>query len=499
MTGELRMQNIVKTFGPVKALRGVTFTARAGTVHALCGENGAGKSTLMKILAGVYSPDSGEIYLDGEKRVFAGPRDALEAGISMLYQELDLAEDLSVMENLFLGRELRRRVPFLLHRKAMIAQTREQCRRYGFDLDPLAPVRSLTAGQCQIVELLKALMRRARIFVMDEPTSSLSESEARRLFEIIHYLRSLGMTIIYISHRMEEVSRLADEITVLRDGAVAASGPSSQMDIPTVIRHMVGRELKDYYPSRRAHAGEILFEAENLKTAEGIKGVSFSVRAGEIVGMAGLVGAGRTETARAVFGVQPLLEGSFRWRGKPIVISSPRSAIQQGIAYLTEDRKRSGLCLGLPAGWNMTLPNYPRLGMRVLLRLRKERAIWEDYGRKVAVRWPSPQVPASALSGGNQQKLLIARWLMAQSQFLIFDEPTRGIDVGAKREVYQLLADLAEQGKAVLMISSELPELFGLCDRILVMRRGRLVADLPTRETTPEEVMHYAAVEDAGV
>jgi len=496
LTGELQMRNIVKTFGPVKALQGVTFTARPGTVHALCGENGAGKSTLMKILAGVFEPDAGEIYLDGQKRTFSNPGDALEAGISMLYQELDLAEDLTVTENLFLGREIRGRIPFILNRKAMIDQTVEQCRLYGFELNPLAPVRTLTAGQCQIVELLKALMRSARIFVMDEPTSSLTEAEAQRLFEIIRRLRGLGMTIIYISHRMEEVARLADEITVLRDGAVAASAPASEMDIPTVVRHMVGRELKDYYPVRRSNPGAVLFEADNLKTAEGIEGVSFAVRSGEIVGMAGLVGAGRTETARAVFGVQPLLQGAFRWQGKPLVIASPADAIRQGIAYLTEDRKRTGLCTILPAGWNITLPNYPRIGMRYLLRLRKEQAICEEYGRKVSVRWSSPGVRAADLSGGNQQKLLIARWLMAQSQFLIFDEPTRGIDVGAKREVYQMLADLAEQGKAVLMISSELPELFGLCDRILVMRRGRLVADLETRKTTPEEVMHYAAVEE---
>jgi len=499
LTAELRMHNIVKTFGPVTALQGVSFSARPGTVHALCGENGAGKSTLMKILAGVYQPDAGEIFIDGQKQVFSGPRDALNAGISMLYQELDLAEHLSVYENLFLGRPLRCKLPFVIDRKAMIEQTLQYCRRYGFDLDPLAAVRTLTTGQCQIVELLKALMRRAKILVMDEPTSSLSEAESERLFEIIHQLRQLQLTIIYISHRMEEVKRLADEISVLRDGQIVASGPAAQMDIPTVVRYMVGRELKDYYPARKPSPGSVLFEAENLKTAERIQGISFSVRAGEIVGMAGLVGAGRTETARAVFGVQPLEEGCLRWQGKPLNITSPADAIQQGIAYLTEDRKRNGLCLHLPCAWNMTLPNYPRIGMRFLLRLRKEYQLCEEYGRKVALKWPSPLTAVHLLSGGNQQKLLIARWLMAHARFLIVDEPTRGIDVGAKRDVYRLLAEQAEQGKAILMISSELPELFGLCDRILVMRRGRLAADLPTRQTSPEEVMHYAAVQESPV
>ena len=496
MVGELRMKGITKTFGPVTALQDVAFTAKPGTVHALCGENGAGKSTLMKVLAGVYQPDAGEIFIDGQKRTFSNPANALQAGISMLYQELDLAEHLTVYENIFLGRELKSKLPFMIDRRAMINHTVQMCKKYGFDIDPQAPIFSLTPGQCQIVELLKALMRNARIIVMDEPTSSLSENETERLFKIINQLRTLRLTIIYISHRMEEVKQLADEISILRDGQVVATDSAAKMDIPTIVKYMVGRELKDYYPTRQSNPGQVLFEAENLSSPEGIRDVSFSVHRGQIVGMAGLVGAGRTETARAIFGVQPLTSGRMKLEGKDLKITRPAKAIRKGMAYLTEDRKRTGLCTILPCSWNMTMPNYSRIGMRLLLRMRKERGLCEDFGQKVAVKWTSPDAPVDSLSGGNQQKLLVGRWLMAEAEFMIFDEPTRGIDVGAKKEVYNLLNELACQGKGILFISSELPELFGICDRILVMRRGRLVGNLNTKETSPEEVMHLAAVED---
>ena len=490
------MENILKVFGPVTALEDVSFIAKPGTVHALCGENGAGKSTLMKILAGVYQPDAGKIFIDGVQKVFAGPGQALNEGVSMLYQELDLAEDLTVYENIFLGSEIKSSLPFVIDRSAMIKKTKELSDQYGFDIDPTALIRTLTMGQCQIVELLKALMRDARIIVMDEPTSSLSEAEAKRLFVIVDELRKRGLTIIYISHRMEEVSMLADDISVLRDGKVVGTGPADQMDTSKIVKLMVGRELKDFYPSRKVNIGEVHFLAESLAREEGISDISFNVRQGEVVGMAGLVGAGRTEVARAIAGVKPLTAGSIKLRSKPVNINKPSDAIKHRIALLTEDRKRTGLCVNLPGSWNMTLPNYPHIGMKTLLKLRKEQQLCHEYGQKVSVKWSSPDAPASSLSGGNQQKVLIGKWLMSDSEFMIFDEPTRGIDVGAKKEVYTLLNELAEQGKAILLISSELPELFGTCDRILVMRRGRLVGDLLTKQTTPEEVMHLAAVEE---
>jgi len=495
-TGQIRMEGIVKVFGPVTALKDVTFCAQPGTVHALCGENGAGKSTLMKILAGVYQPDDGRIFIDDEEISFSNPGQALNAGVSMLYQELDLAEDMTVYENIFLGSEIKSSIPFVIDRRAMIERTNELCQQYGFKIEPTALIKTLTMGQSQIVELLKALERHARIIVMDEPTSSLSEAEANRLFEIVDELREKGLTIIYISHRMKEVKLLADQISVLRDGQVVGTGPAENMDIPAVVKLMVGRELKDFYPSRDAKIGQVYLQADSLASKEGISNISFDVREGEIVGMAGLVGAGRSELSRAVAGVESLTAGSIKLKGKPVNIKKPSDAIKQGIAFLTEDRKRTGLCVNLPSSWNMTLPNYEYIGMKRLLKLHKEQQLCQEYGKKVSVKWSMPDAPASSLSGGNQQKVVIGKWLMADSEFMIFDEPTRGIDVGAKKEVYTLLNELAGQGKAILLISSELPDLFGVCDRILVMRRGRLVGDLETNKTTPEEVMHLAAVED---
>lgn len=489
------MEQISKSFGPVQALKNVTFCAKPGTVHALCGENGAGKSTLMKVLAGVYIPDSGKIFIDDRQETFNNPRQALDSGISMLYQELDLAEDLTVYENIYLGKEIQSSIPYVINRKAEINETAELCKKYGFTLEPNSKIRDLSVGDCQIVELLKALMHKAKIIIMDEPTSSLPEAEAQRLFKIVRQLCDSGMTIIYISHRMEEVMTVADEISILRDGEIVTTTKANEINVDTVVKHMVGRELKDFYPSRDSCPGEILFEADDLATEEGIRDISFNVRRGEIVGMAGLVGSGRTEVARAIFGIEPLISGSLKMNGKNIRITHPRDAIKYQIALLTEDRKRTGLCTNLPCSWNMTLPNYDGIGMKYLLKFNKESQLCKQYGQKVSVKWLSPQSLVNSLSGGNQQKLLLGRWLMADSEFIIFDEPTRGIDVGAKKEVYLLLNELAKQGKAILIISSELPELFGITDRILVMRRRSLAGDFETKQTTPENVMHLAAVE----
>ena len=489
-TYSLAMHDIVKTFGPVTALSGVSFSARPGAVHALCGENGAGKSTLMKVLSGIYTPDSGCIELFGEKVQLLSPKDSLDRGISMLYQELDLAGDLTVADNIFLGREIMKfgRMDSKAMRERALALIREN----NFDLDPDALISSLSTGDCQIVELLKALERNAKIIVMDEPTSSLSEKEAEQLFSIVKDLRRRGLTIIYISHRLEEVMDLADDVSILRDGAVVSSGPLSEYTVQRIVHEMVGRELSDYYPPRSVEIGDICFEAKNLASDEGIEDISFQVRRGEVVGMAGLVGAGRTETARAIFGLQPLTAGQLFLNGKELKIKTPADAIAGRIAYLPEDRKRCGLCVALPCRDNIMLPNYEATGMKWLLNFRKEMALMDEYGGKVKLKWASPYDEASSLSGGNQQKLLVARWLLANPDFIIFDEPTRGIDVGAKKEIYTLINELAAAGKGVLVISSELPELFGICDRLLVFRRKRLAAQLETAKTTQEEVMHFA-------
>jgi ABC-type sugar transport system ATPase subunit len=491
----LRMRGISKSFGPVQALSEVSFSVRKGSVHALCGENGAGKSTLMKILAGAYQPDEGSIELNGAARQFANPGEAIRAGISMIYQELDLAQDLTVAENVFLGAEPKGKFPFTIDRLAMIQRTQALALEYGFAVKADAIISELSTGDCQIVEMLKALRRQASIIVMDEPTSSLSETEARRLFEIVRSLRARGIAIVYISHRLEEVKGLADDISVLRDGKLVHSGTAADTNISTIVRHMVGRELNDFYPPRNVEIGRVRVQVKNLSSAEGVRDVSFEVRAGEIVGMAGLMGSGRSETARAIFGLEPATAGEVTLDDAAVAIHSPADAIHSGIAFLTEDRKRTGLCLELPCTWNVTLPNLEALGMRWFIQPAKETAAATKLGERINVKWTSPTAPATSLSGGNQQKLLVARWLMANSRFMIFDEPTRGVDVGAKREIYSLLNALAAEGRAILFISSELPELFGVTDRILVMRRGKLAGNLVTKRTSPDEVMHLAAVE----
>ena len=489
----LEFEGIRKSFGPVQVLRDISLRVERGTVHALCGENGAGKSTLMKILAGVHAPDGGTMRLDGRPYSPRKPLDALEAGVSMFYQETDLAEDLTVAENLFLGHErMSPRFPFMLDSRRMREEAAALIRENGFPLDPDAPVSSLSVGEAQLAEILKALHRQSKVLVMDEPTSALSEGEAERLFSLIGRLREKGITILYISHRMEEIRRLADVVSVLRDGTLVSTRPIDDTTVAGIIHDMVGRELSDFYPKRHAAPGAEVFSVTGLSDGAKVRDVSFSVRAGEIVGMAGLVGSGRTETADAIFGVSRRAAGEMRLNGKPLDARSPADAIRAGIAYLTEDRKRTGLCTGLPCGWNITLPNLERLGMPALLDLAKEREAARRSGESVRMKWGGPDDPADTLSGGNQQKLLLARWLMAESDFLIFDEPTRGIDVGAKTEVYALLADLAAAGKAILLISSDLPEVLGVCDRVLVMRDGRLAADLPISEATPDTVMKKA-------
>jgi ABC-type sugar transport system ATPase subunit len=493
-TGAVRMRGISKRFGPVQALWEVDFDAAAGTVHAVVGENGAGKSTLVKILAGLYRPDAGRMEIAGRVHRFAGPREALAAGVTMIYQDPDLAEHLTVAENVFLGNEPGWFAPGTVNRRAMVEQTLRLADSCEFCVDPTAVVAGLSAGDCQVVEILKALARRSRIIVMDEPTSSLSETEVGRLFGMVRTLRRRGICVVYISHRLEEIVNLADEITVLRDGRRVHSSAADGLDIGLIVRHMVGRELTEFFPPRRARPGGVMARVRDLSAPPRLREISFDVASGEIVGMAGLVGAGRTDLARAIFGLEKH-NGTVELDGRELSIGCPSDAIRSGIALLTEDRKRTGLFLQLACSWNVTIAGLDRIGMRRFIRPARENGLVADVCGRLDVRWSSPASPAESLSGGNQQKLLVARWLLAASRFLMFDEPTRGIDVGAKKEIYVLLDRLASEGKAILFISSELPELLGVTDRILVMRRGRLVGDLVTRRTTQDEIMHLAAVE----
>ncbi len=491
----LEMQGISKSFGPVKALDDVTLRVRPGTVHALVGENGAGKSTLMKILSGVYQPDTGAIVRKGKTCAWKHPSDSLAAGIAMIYQELSLAPDLTVAENVWLGIEPRGTLPGTYSKNRMLADTRALAERHGFDVGPDQKVENLPASTCQIVEVLKALARKAEILVMDEPTSSCGEHEVAVLLEMVRKLSRAGTTIIYISHRLEEVVEIAEEITVLRDGRAVHSGPMKGFEIPDIVKQMVGRDLEDYFPKREIEVGTTALSVSEL-SSQGVEKISFDLHWGEIVGVAGLVGAGRTELARVLCGLDPATRGSVKIGGKRVNIATSADALSRGIMYITEDRKRTGLCLDLPAAWNMTLPCLAGLGMKHILHLGRENEIAEETAKKLSLKWSGPGAPASALSGGNQQKLLLGRALIAQSRLWVLDEPTRGIDIAAKVDIYELIGRMAAQGKAVLIISSELPELFGITDRILVMRRGRLVADLVTSETTQEAVMQLAAVDE---
>lgn len=491
----LEMQGISKSFGPCKALEDVTLRVLQGTVHALVGENGAGKSTLMKILSGVHQPDTGTIVREGKNCAWKHPSDSLAAGVAMIYQELSLAPDLTIAENVWLGIEPCGSLLGTYSKKRMLADTRALAERHGFHVDPNQKVETLPASTCQIVEVLKALARNAEILVMDEPTSSCGEHEVSVLLEMIKKLTRMGTTIIYISHRLEEVVEIAGYITVLRDGRAVHTGPMKGLQIPDIVKHMVGRDLDDYFPKREVQIGSTALSVSEL-SSQGIENISFDLHRGEIVGLAGLVGAGRTELARVLCGLSPSIRGSLELDGKSVKIATPADALSLGVMYVTEDRKRTGLCLELPAAWNMTLPCLAELGMKHILRLGRENEIAKDTAQKLSLKWPAPGAPASALSGGNQQKLLLGRALIAQSRLWVLDEPTRGIDIAAKVDIYELIGRMAAQGKAVLIISSDLPELFGITDRILVMRRGRLVADLVTLETTQEAVMQLAAVDE---
>ncbi|MGC8605322.1 MAG: sugar ABC transporter ATP-binding protein, partial [Desulfomonilaceae bacterium] len=494
----LEMRGISKTFGAIRALDNVTLRVKQGTVHALVGENGAGKSTLMKILAGVYQPDTGTIFRNGKICDWKRPADSLSAGIAMIYQEFSLAPDLTIAENVWLGIEPCGSLFKIYNKKRMVSDTHALAEKHGFDLDPNQRVKNLPASACQIVEALKAIARHAEILVMDEPTSSFGENEVVAILEMVKKLRLAGTTIIYISHRLEEVVEIAQDVTILRDGRTVGSSSTKGIEISDIVKRMVGRELHDYFPKRKVEFGNTALSVSGLCSRR-IENVSFDLRWGEIIGVAGLVGAGRTDLARVLCGLEPLVSGSVQLDGEKVKISTANDALSRGIMYVTEDRKRTGLCLNLPASWNMTLPCLAQLGMKHILRLGQECNIAKKTAKRLSLKWPGPETPTNALSGGNQQKLLLGRALIAQSLLWVLDEPTRGIDIAAKVDIYELIGQMVTEGKAILIISSELSELLGITDRILVMRRGRLVADLVTAETTQEAVMHLATVDKGGL
>jgi ribose transport system ATP-binding protein len=484
----VRFAGITKRFPGVVALRDVSFDVAAGTCHAVCGENGAGKSTLGKILAGIHAPDAGTILLDGQALQLSSPRDAQAAGIAMVHQELAFCDNLTVGENLCLGRLPSRRG--FLARGAMREESRRLLATVGATVDPGRPMESLSVAEQQLVQIAAAVGQGARLLIFDEPTSSLGDGEALRLYALIGDLTRRGVTCLYVSHRMPEIFRLCRGVTVLRDGEHVSTQPIEALDEASLVRQMIGRELAQYFPSHVGGTpGEERLRVEGLSQAGRFRDVSFSLRAGEVVGLAGLVGAGRSELAQAIFGLTPGVTGRITVGGHPARIRSPRDAMRLGIGLVPEDRKRQGLVLSLKARENTTLPLLDRLSRWGWVRRDAERALALEYFDRLRVRRSSLEEPVLTLSGGNQQKLVLAKWLAAESDILMLDEPTRGVDVGAKAELHAWIDRLAAGGAAVLLISSELPELLHLSTRILVLRDGRLVGELSRDEATQDALL----------
>ncbi|AWB50659.1 D-xylose ABC transporter ATP-binding protein (plasmid) [Gemmobacter aquarius] len=496
MTDLIRLTAIDKRFPGVHALKAVGFDLQPGEVHALMGENGAGKSTLMKVLSGVYQPDSGTITVGGTDVTLANPRAAQSLGIGMIHQELALMNDLTVAQNIFIGREPRRSFG-RLDEPALNRAAAEIFASMNITIDPRAEVSTLSVAQSQMVEIAKALSHRSRILIMDEPTAALNDREVSELFAIITRLRGEGVGIVYISHKMDEIKRIADRVTVMRDGAFVGTVDASATPIATIISMMVGRDL-DSTPAAIPDltAAPVALEVKNLSRGRAVRDVSFSLKAGEILGFAGLMGAGRTEVARLIFGADRRDGGEIIVHGKTASIASPQDAVAAGIGYLSEDRKHLGLALGLDVRANIALPNLRRFknGFGVVNDTALGKTA-RDYIDQLAIRTPSERQEVRLLSGGNQQKVVLAKWLLRDCDILIFDEPTRGIDIGAKSEIYRLLTSLAEQGKAIIVISSELPEVLRLSHRIAVMSEGRLTGILPGgTATSQEEIMHLATL-----
>ena len=488
----VRFEHVTKRFPGVVALEDVSLDIADGSCHALCGENGAGKSTLGKILAGLYAPDEGQLFVFGRRMHFSGPEQGLAAGIGMVHQELVFCENLSVAENLCLSR-----LPSnngFLSRPEMWRRAEEMLAAIGASMDVHQTVGRLTTGQQQILQIAAAVGSGARIIVFDEPTSSLSQHEAEKLYELIARLRERKVTCIYVSHRMEEIFRLCDTVTVLRDGRHVATEPITALNEARLVEMMIGRRLEEYFPAHvKAEARDEVLRVEGLSSPAGFTDVSFTLHAGEVLGFAGLVGAGRSEVARALFGLDPLATGRVWVRGSPVHIRNPEDAMRLGIGLVPEDRKRQGLILSMTSLANTTLVILNRLSRLGFIRHRAERALASSYFQRLRVRAPGVDTLTAGLSGGNQQKLVIAKWLAARCQILILDEPTRGVDVGAKAEIHALIDELAAGGNAVLLISSELPEVLNLSTRIIVLREGKIAGELPRERATQAAVMRLMA------
>jgi ABC-type sugar transport system ATPase subunit len=489
----LTMSNITKSFSGNEVLHSVSFNLKAGEVHTIMGENGSGKSTLMKILMGIYREDQGIIRLFGEERSFSNPAQALEHGIAMIHQELSPVLDMEISENIFIGREIRDRLGLLVNIREMRRRAAELLSQFNLDLDPMTKMRSLSVGQCQLIEIIKAISCNAKIIIMDEPTSAITEKEAELLFEQIRRLCSREVSIIYISHKMEEIFKISDRITVLRDGNYIGTRNAAELNTRELIKMMVGRELSDVFPKKNVPLGDVVLRVSGVSLRNRVKQISFELRKGEILGVAGLVGAGRSELVESIFGLRKKDGGKVEINSRPVTICHPRDAIRQSIALITEDRKMTGLDLRGSVGNNITIVSIKKLTRHGLLNRRREQDCVASFMDKLRIKTPGIGAQTLALSGGNQQKVVIAKWLIGDPGIIIMDEPTRGIDVGAKRDIYLLMGDLAEKGKSLIMISSEMPELIGMCDRIIVLAEGKLTGEFERSRFSQEDIMWCAA------
>lgn len=487
----LQLQNIRKTYPGVVALDDVSLRVKKGEIHALVGENGAGKSTLIKTCSGAVIPDSGKITVNGKDFSSMTPQLSMKNGIAVIYQEFNLVGGLSVAENIFLGRAIRKGA--VIDKKAMAEEAKKIFRKLNIDISPNTLVRNLTVGYQQMVEIAKAIQQDAKILIMDEPSAPLTKVEVNNMFQIVDKLKESGVSIIYISHRLEEIFRLSDQVTVLRDGKYIKTLATKETNVDELIALMVGRELTEKFPSRKDCIQEkTILEVQNL-TGNGDRNISFSMRKGEILGIGGLIGAGRTELAQMIFGVARKTSGKIFFNGKEISPKSPRDAIDLGIALVPEDRKLQGVLLSLSIRENINMPIYKRISNFFVIDRKKESDIADQYMKSIRIKAPSFKQLVKNLSGGNQQKVILGKWLAADSELIIFDEPTRGIDIGAKYEIYKLMNDFVEKGKTILLISSEMEELMGMSDRILVLSEGRLTGEIEKEQFNQEIIMSYAS------
>lgn len=485
------MENINKNFPGVKALNNVKFELRSGEVMALLGENGAGKSTLMKILSGVYTRDGGKLKIFNKEYGDLSPIVAREAGVAIIHQELNMCRDLSVAENMFLGREICGNI--VLKNAEMEKISQKYIDELGVDISPKETVGDLPVSKQQMIEIAKALSVKAKILIMDEPTSALTSREIEELFRIINKLKVQGCGIVYISHRLEELSHIADRVTIMRDGQFITDGNFKDFKMDEIIQNMVGREIKEKFPHVSCKKGKKIFEVKNLNAGRMVRDINFSLYEGEIVGFAGLMGAGRTETTRAIFGADPKTSGQFFADGKEIKIEKPMDAIEAGVVLAPEDRRKDGLCVKLSIRQNLALPNLDLICNKLsVINRDKEDELCKKAVEDLMIKTPNIEVDANTLSGGNQQKVVVGKWLVRNSRVVIFDEPTRGIDVGAKVEIYNLMNQLKQQGIAVMFVSSEMPEVMGIADRIIVMCDGRITGELDAKEATQDQILKYA-------